>query len=58
VNTDRVADILLLVIALFEHPVAARRFAKSNELLGFDQTFDPTLGMIELRVEPADGDLF
>ena len=32
---------------LFEHPAAMRRFGKSDEFLRFDQTFDPTLGMIE-----------
>jgi hypothetical protein len=40
-----------------EHPAAVRKFGKSDEFLSFDQTFDPTLGMIE-RVEPANGDLF
>ena len=34
-------------IALFEHPAAVRKFGKSDEFLSFDQTFDPTLGMIE-----------
>ena len=29
------------------HPAAVRRFGKSDEFLRFDQTFDPTLGMIE-----------
>ena len=33
--------------ALFEHPAAVRRFGKSDEFLRLDQTFDPTLGMIE-----------
>jgi Flp pilus assembly pilin Flp len=33
--------------ALFEHPAAVRKFGKSDEFLSFDQTFDPTLGMIE-----------
>jgi pilus assembly protein Flp/PilA len=33
--------------ALFEHPAAVRKFGKSGEFLSFDQTFDPTLGMIE-----------
>jgi Flp pilus assembly pilin Flp len=28
---------------------AGRRFRKSNDFLGFDQAFDPTLGMIELE---------
>lgn len=32
---------------LFEHPAAVRRFGKSDEFLRFDETFDPTLGMIE-----------
>jgi pilus assembly protein Flp/PilA len=33
--------------ALFEHPAPVRRFGKSDEFLRLDQTFDPTLGMIE-----------
>jgi len=33
--------------ALFEHPTAVRRFGKSDEFLRLNQTFDPTLGMIE-----------
>ena len=32
---------------LFEHPAAVRKFGKSDEFLRFDETFDPTLGMIE-----------
>lgn len=32
---------------LLEHPAAVWKFGKSDEFLSFDQTFDPTLGMIE-----------
>jgi pilus assembly protein Flp/PilA len=35
------------IVPLFEHPAAVRRFGKSDEFLRFDQTFDPTLSMIE-----------
>jgi Flp pilus assembly pilin Flp len=41
--------LLAAIIPLFKQPAAVRRFRKSNDFLGFDQAFDPTLGMIELE---------
>jgi hypothetical protein len=36
--------LLAAIIPLFKQPAAVRRFRKSNDFLGFDQAFDPTLG--------------
>jgi Flp pilus assembly pilin Flp len=41
--------LLAAIVPLFKQPAAVRRFRKSNDFLGFDQAFDPTLGMIELE---------
>ena len=39
--------LVLTIAPLLDHPAAVRKFGKSDEFLSFDQTFDPTLGMIE-----------
>lgn len=44
-------------VPLLDDAVAVPRLEKSNQFLRFDQTFERTLGMIEPRVETADGDL-
>ena len=42
-------SLLAAIVPQFKQPAAVRRFRKSNDFLGFDQAFDPTLGMIELK---------